>query len=70
MGAIGMGGWQRGAPSSSGSCIVLETSAVTTAGRAGIPSLQLTWKGDEPLDRLHIVLKVLLPNSNCSIVDY
>ena len=49
--------WCRPGPSSSGTCLVLESSFPNSSSR--VPSLQLTWKGDEPLDRLHLVLKVM-----------
>ena len=52
--------WRKSGPSRTGTCLALEAShklAGTTASR--VAPLQLVWRGDEPLDKLHIALKVI-----------
>jgi hypothetical protein len=51
--------WRRACSSQSGTSFVSETSCPSTGVQVKVPSLQLTWKGDEPLDRLHLVVKVI-----------
>jgi hypothetical protein len=50
--------WRRACNSNTGTCFVSETSCPSTGVQVKVPSLQLTWKGDEPLDRLHLVVRV------------
>lgn len=58
-------GWRRSGPSTTGTCVRLESSSMSPTGGIAsvtgakmIPPLILTWRGDEPLDRLHICIKV------------
>lgn len=55
--------WRKTGPSRTGTCCSLEASThlsprSATAGSCRISPLQLVWRGDEPLDKLHIALKV------------
>lgn len=58
-------GWRKTGTSNTGTCVRLESAAIspsggiaTAAGAKTIPPVILTWRGDEPLDRLHICIKV------------
>lgn len=59
-----MSGWRKQPGSSkTGTCMRLESSSSSSllaASRDGIPGLVLTWRGDEPLDRLHICIKATM----------
>ena len=56
--------WRKVGNSKTGTCIKLEIdrspllSCAEHRSTKDIPALVLTWKGDEPLDRLHICMKV------------
>ncbi len=55
--------WRKTGPSRTGTCCSLEASThlsprSAAAGSTRISPLQLVWRGDEPLDKLHIALKV------------
>jgi hypothetical protein len=58
-------GWRKSGSSNTGTCVRLESAAIsptggvaTVTGAKTIPPVILTWRGDEPLDRLHICIKV------------
>lgn len=54
--------WKKAGPSKTGTSLHLNIdrsqSCAEHNGSPHIPPLLLTWKGDEPLDRLHICIKV------------
>eukprot|EP01033_Poteriospumella_lacustris_P010291 gene10291-7309_t len=57
-------GWRKSGSSNTGTCVRLESAAIsptggvaTVTGAKTIPPVILTWRGDEPLDRLHICIK-------------
>lgn len=65
--------WRREVPhSKSGTCLPLTIdipkssvhNQTTSSGNKVIPPLQMIWKGDEPLDKLHIAFRVKLPSSS------
>lgn len=54
--------WRSTGPSKTGSCISLEAArSLQDYHESGtsLPPVLLTWRGEEPLDRLHIALKVV-----------
>lgn len=62
-------GWRRSGTSKTGTCMRLETTSTNygsnstsssnqRGGARSVAPLVLTWRGDEPLDRLHICIKV------------
>jgi hypothetical protein len=63
-------GWRRSGESKTGSCARLESNCVNASGATGtsklIPPLILTWRGDEPLDRLHICIKASMTSKAIS----
>lgn len=56
------------APSISTSAVAAEGAGTNSSGltsnSSGIPPLQLVWKGDEPLDKLHVAFRVSVPRGN------
>jgi hypothetical protein len=56
----GEGSWKKIGSSKSGTCLKLGIDRAVDAAQEAIPSLILTWKGDEPLDRLHICIKAAM----------
>eukprot|EP01034_Spumella_vulgaris_P021629 gene21629-27668_t len=70
--------WRKVGPSKTGTCLALEASgaplassntkvrSATTGPSGKITPLQLIWRGDEPLDKLHISLKASVPLAGIS----
>jgi hypothetical protein len=62
--------WRRSGESKTGSCVRLESNCVSASGTSGatkvIPPLVLTWRGDEPLDRLHVCVKASMTSKAIS----
>lgn len=56
-----VGSWRKQGVSRTGTCVRLQADRVASSHGGTIAPLILTWRGDEPLDRLHICIKV----SNC-----
>jgi hypothetical protein len=52
--------WKNLGASKSGTCLRLGIDRTPETASAAVPPLILTWKGDDPLDRLHICIKVKL----------
>jgi hypothetical protein len=57
--------WRKAGPSKTGTSLHLEidrqnASCAEHKNMPGMPPVTLTWKGDEPLDRLHISIKVCM----------
>ena len=71
--------WRKAGSSKTGTCMTLEagnplnpTVSVTMAKQnqprvKSIPSLQLTWRGDEPIDKLHISLQASMSALSFSV---
>lgn len=65
--------WKRVGPSKTGTSLHLNIDRTTNNscsehnGSPHIPPLVLTWRGDEPLDRLHICLKVIVRPTSSSL---
>lgn len=59
--------WKNSGPTKTGTCIALESGRSIyeyhQPGSNAIPPVVLTWRGEEPLDRLHIALKVTMMTS-------
>jgi hypothetical protein len=54
------GCWKKIGSSKSGTCLKLGIDRSIDSVQDAVPSLILTWKGDEPLDRLHICIKAAM----------
>ena len=75
---IVVSGWRKTGPSKTGTCIKLESDSLIDTLNANnnhqpaahIPALILTWRGDEPLDRLHICVKVNYNTIHCTLYYY
>lgn len=60
----GPGAWQKEYPRSrTGTCLPLRVDVPSSAASAGVPvpPLQLVWKGEEALDKLHLAFRVSIP---------
>ncbi len=56
--------WKRLGASKTGTCLRLGIDRANDAVHDPVPNIILTWRGDEPLDRLHLCVKV----SNVSLL--
>ncbi len=58
LGSDGAVQWRKSGPSRTGTCLALEACNSNRQISSKIAPLQLVWRGDEPLDKLHISMKV------------